>query len=165
MEMTINTVKYIAEIETPTVNTGYLVNGTRSTTIGSGDRYEVGVDEWMAENIGTEEVPEYRVPEEAYTQAQLDQYIINDAKSTMDAQVNAITVDYIPANDTVSYTFSGSYQSQNEMTAHMQVLFGKADTVTRNYFTVDKQKVKLSRDDFDNLLDMIEPIFETITDI
>ena len=47
--MIINTVKYIANIETPTTYTGYIVNDIRSTDIGSGDRYELAVKKWMKE--------------------------------------------------------------------------------------------------------------------
>ena len=63
--MIINTVKYIADIDNPTVNTAYLVNGKRSTIIGSGDRYEVGVNDWIAEG---------NIPEPAYTLEELDAY-------------------------------------------------------------------------------------------
>ena len=154
--MTINTVKYISDIETPTTYTGYLVNGTRSTDIGSGDSYEVGVDEWMTEG---------NIPDDAYTQAELDAYIVQVDKQWIIDEITAITVAYIPIGGSTEYTFSGSELEQAKMTASMQVLFGKGDTKTRNHFDVDRVKVSLVRDDFDNLLDLIEPIYEEITDV
>ena len=156
--MTINTVKYLANIETPTVYTGYLVNGARITDIGSGDRYEVGVDEWMSGNIGTELEPEYRVPEDAYTFEQLDTHQIQKSIADKVTQVNAIIVEYL------GFSYSGSEDNQTKMVTAMQVLEGKNDVHTRNFKDINGIMHKLTRDDFDNLLGLIEPIYETITD-
>ena len=154
--MEINTAKYIANIETPTIYTGYLVNGTRSTDIGSGDRYEVGVDEWVASG---------NIPEDAYTQAELDAYDTQAANQAIVANIETITVNYTPIGGSTEYTFSGSEQEQAKMNTSIQVLLGKSDTKTRNHFDVDRVKVSLVRDDFDNILDLIEPIYEEITDV
>ena len=140
----------LAKIETPTTYDACLVNGTTTVPMLEENLDYIAVQEWEAED---------NTIEPAYTQEEIDSYIISANMESITASVNAIEVSY---NGNV---FSGSYQAQVEMTAHMQVLFGKADTVTRNYFTVDKVKVKLSRDDFDNILDIIEPIFEALTDI
>lgn len=74
--MTINTVKYIANIETPTAYTGYLVNDTRYTSIGSGDRYEVGVEQWIGEG---------NTAEPAYTQQELDDYELSKTQAIADS--------------------------------------------------------------------------------
>ena len=60
-----NTVKYQADIETPTVPTGYLVDGKMSVPLVEGNRHFREVQEWIAEG---------NTPEDAYTTAELDAY-------------------------------------------------------------------------------------------
>ena len=50
------TVKYIAEIETPEVLTGYLVDGTKTVPIDDGNRDYIEVQAWIAEG-NTPELP------------------------------------------------------------------------------------------------------------
>ena len=59
------TVKYKADIETPTTYTGYLVDGTMSVPLVEGNRHFREVQEWIAED---------NTPEDAFTQAELDAY-------------------------------------------------------------------------------------------
>ena len=76
----------------------------------------------------------------------------------MEVDVSNIIVDYN------GFTYSGSREAQTEMTTSMQVLEGKGDTKTRNFKDTSNVMHKLTRDDFDNLLDIIEPLYEDITD-
>ena len=78
--------------------------------------------------------------------------------------VSNITVNYTPIGQATSYVFSGSEEAQFKIVKAMQMLEGKPDTKTSNIFDVNHKLHKLVRDDFDNLLDAIEPIYESITD-
>jgi len=93
-----------------------------------------------------------------------DALVANIDNNTHEAAVAAITVHYIPINELDASWFSGSEESQAKMTTSMQVLEGKGDTKTRNFKDTSSVMHKLTRDDFDNLLDLIEPIYESITD-
>ena len=109
------------------------------------------------------------VLDEPAIQIELDALILIEQEKELVKQiirdVEAIEVVYQPLNDTLSYIFSGSESEQAKMATAIRVLEGKVDTTTRNFFTIDRVKVALTRDDFDSLLDMIEPIYETITDV
>ena len=75
------------------------------------------------------------------------------------AAIDAITVTYN------GNTFSGSFTAQERMTVAITKLTGKLDTKTQNWFTVESKKIKLTKDDLINILDLIEPLMEAITDI
>ncbi len=62
----INTVKDQADINTPTVLTGYLLNGNHSVPLSQGNKEYRAIQEWIAEG---------NTPEVAYTQEQLVDYI------------------------------------------------------------------------------------------
>lgn len=94
----------------------------------------------------------------ALPQDQIDSIINSDAQTAVDA----ITVDY-DVGGTI-YTFSGSTASQSGMVTAMAKLEGKDDTKTQKWFTINNIKVNLNRDNFDDLLDIIEPIQEEILD-
>ena len=143
------TVKNQADIDNPTVLTGYLVNGNMNVPLDDGNRHYQEVQVWIAEG---------NTPEEAYTQQELDAHTEDVVYSTMEEDVAAIVVVYN------GHTYSGSRDAQNNMNTAMLKLEGKGDTKTQNWYTVDRVKQKLTRDDFDNLLDMIEPLMEDITD-
>lgn len=66
-----NTVKYTAEIETPTEYTGYLVDGKMSVPLVDGNRHYREVQEWIAEG---------NTVEEAFTQTEIDEYNLATAK-------------------------------------------------------------------------------------
>ncbi len=143
------TCKYQANIETPTTYTGYLVDGGKSVPMDTNNRDYQEVQLWIAEG---------NTPEDAYIQQELDDYATQQAVNDTQQAVNNITVLYN------GFTYSGSEEAQAQMTTAMQVLAGKGDTKTRNFADVDGVQHKLNRDDFDNLLDMIEPLYENITD-
>ena len=82
---------------------------------------------------------------------------LEDTENAIDVAVNNIVITY------GGNTFSGSYVSQSKMVTAMVRLEGKGDTKTQNFFTSDKKTIKLTRDDFDNILDLIEPIMESVT--
>lgn len=63
------TVKYRAEIETPTTYTGYLVDGKKSVPMAEGNRDYKAVQVWIAKG---------NIPEPAYTQQELDNANKND---------------------------------------------------------------------------------------
>jgi len=63
-----NTVKYIADIETPTEYTGYLVDGTINVPMADCNRHYKEVQEWVAGG---------NTIEPAYTQDELDEYATN----------------------------------------------------------------------------------------
>ena len=143
------TVKYQANIETPNVVTGYLVDGIKNVPLAQGNRDYQEVQLWIAEG---------NIPEDAWTQQELNAADEQQCQQSIKASIAAIRVTY---NDKI---YSGSEQEQSKIITSMQVLAGKGDTKTRNFFTVDREKVSLTRDDFDNLLDKIELSFEAITD-
>ena len=62
------TVKNQAEIDNPTVLTGYLVDDNMSVPLDDGNRHYKMVQEWIAEG---------NIPEEAYTQSEIDAHIKN----------------------------------------------------------------------------------------
>ena len=61
----IQTVKYQANIETPTTYTGYLVNGTMNVPLDPENGHYQMVQAWINEG---------NTPEPAYTQEELDEY-------------------------------------------------------------------------------------------
>ncbi len=63
----IQTVKYLAEIETPTEYTGYFVNSIYSVPLhGGSNPSSKNIEAWIVEG---------NTPEEAYTQAEIDEHI------------------------------------------------------------------------------------------
>ncbi len=70
--------------------------------------------------------------------------------------VNAITIDYL------GHTYSGGKVAQSDMVTAMAKLVKKGDTKTAKWYTVDNKKVELTRDDFDNILDLIDTEQENI---
>ncbi len=64
----IQTVKYQADIETPTTYTGYLVNDTKNVPMSQRNRDYREVQEWIAEG---------NIPEDAYTSQELTDYTHN----------------------------------------------------------------------------------------
>lgn len=68
---------------------------------------------------------------------------------------------------TVSYngnTYNGDYDSFNGIINNNNMLIGKGDTKKLTWYTSDGTKIKLVKDDFDNLADMIEIEREKILD-
>jgi len=65
-------VKYIAEIETPTVYTGYLVDGTMIVPMDTLNRHYKLVQEWIAEG---------NTPEPAYTKKEMEEHKNNILKA------------------------------------------------------------------------------------
>ena len=84
----INTVKLQADIDNPTVVTGYLVNGNLNVPIVDGNRDYKEVTKWIADG---------NTPEPAYTQAQLDEYALNKQKQALKDEMNALIGDMTPA--------------------------------------------------------------------
>jgi len=64
-------VKYLADIETPTNYTGYLVDGTLNVPMDTGNRHYQEVQEWIAQG---------NKPEPAYTKKELEEYKNNILK-------------------------------------------------------------------------------------
>lgn len=60
---------------------GYLVNGTLSVPIATGNRHYQAVQEWIAEG---------NTPEPEFTQAELDQQAIDEANETIKVELEAI---------------------------------------------------------------------------
>lgn len=143
------TVKYKANIATPTTYTGYLVDGTKNVPMAEGNKGYQEVQTWISEG---------NTPEDAYTQAELDAY----------AQSQIIVNEQIALNNIVVFyngsSYSGSPDKQSEMVTAMAKLEGKNDNKTQKWYTEEGIKVNLNRDDLDNLLDMIEPLQEDILD-
>ena len=98
------------------------------------------------------------VPEVAYTESELSEYSVSRLYSDAIEEVNSMTFEY------GGNTYSGSKDSQNEMTTLIAKMLNKGDTETRILFTIDKVKVKLTRDDIDNMLDIIDTKQELILD-
>lgn len=84
-------------------------------------------------------------------------------KASMTLEINAIEVEYKVKS--VLHKFSGSLEAQNNMNVAMTKLTGKSGNKKQNWFTTTGEKVKLNRANFEDLLDMIEPLMEAITDI
>ena len=148
--MTIVTVKYIADISEPAIYTGYLVNGNQNVPMVESNRQYIEVQQWI--NQG-------HTPQPPFSQEELDDYASQGLEAAMVSDINAIVVTH-NGND-----YSGGFDAQNGMVTAMAKLEGKGDIKTQNWFTVDNVKVALTRDDFDVLLDLIEPLHEAITDI
>ncbi len=68
----ITTVKYQADIQTPTTYTGYIVNGSKSVPMAQGNRDYREVQKWMTRG---------NIPQPAYTSQQLEEYTINTLKN------------------------------------------------------------------------------------
>ena len=143
------TVKNQADIDNPTVLTGYLVDGNMNVPLDDRNRHYQAVQGWIAEG---------NIPEDAYTQEEIALYADQQAVQAIDDQVKAITVVYN------GFTYSGSEESQAKMTTAMNILAGKGDNKTRNFKDIHGVQHKLNRDNYDDLLDMIEPLYENITD-
>lgn len=147
--MIINTVKYTARIKTPTVHTGYLINGTRGTDIGSGDRYELAVIEWLKTNTA----------EAAYTQKELNEYIKHSEFNALIAAIAAITVEY------QGNIYNGSADAQIKLASTITKINGKSSVDTRVWFTADMNKVHLTKDDFIAIIDLIDVAQEALAGI
>ncbi len=81
-------VKNKADIDNPTVLTGYLVDGNMNVPLSDGNRDYVSVQKWIAEG---------NIPEEAYTQVELDAYANSKVKQDMHNEMNELLEDMTPA--------------------------------------------------------------------
>ncbi len=131
--MSINTVKYEAELNASTVIIGYLVNGVKHVPMDDANRDYVIVQEWIGEG---------NTPEPAYTQAELDAYAIQANNSKIDARINNLTVT-VGGKD-----YSGSPKIQGELAFAIQVLTDKTAGETLSRRAIDGSINELELDDF-----------------
>ena len=147
--MIINTVSYLSSLDSPTLNTGYLVNGIKPTDIGSGDRYELAVNEWI--NDGN-------IPTPAHTQEQLDIYSLEFTYRELVAQLNTLTVEY------EGNIFSGNTEAQSFIIAMIIKIEGEALSATRNIYAINgRLKVPMTKTQLNELISLIDIAQEAIT--
>lgn len=82
------TVKNQADIDNPTVLTGYLVDGNMSVPLDNQNRHYKMIQEWITEG---------NTPEEAYTQAELDAHTKRKEKQDIHNEMNELIGDMTPA--------------------------------------------------------------------
>ncbi len=150
----ITTVKYQADIETPTTYIGYLVDGTKNVPIDSSNRDYQKVQVWISEG---------NIPVLAYTQAELDKYAHDQVHQDILNAINNIIVWYQPAMATRVHEFSGSFDAQNIISTSILKLEPHTGTKTLIFFTKEKIKVPVNRADLLDLLELISVEQEKIT--
>ena len=82
------TVKNQADIDNPTVLTGYLVDGNMSVPLADGNRHYKMVQDWIAEG---------NTAEDAYTQSEIDDHLKKKAKQDVHNEMNELIGDMTPA--------------------------------------------------------------------
>jgi len=95
-----NTVKYMADIETPTDYTGYLVDDYMYVPLDQDNRHYKMVQDWISEG---------NTPQPAYTQDELDAYAKAKANEAMQDALEAILVTH------EGHTYSGSAANTTQM--------------------------------------------------
>ena len=142
----IQTVKCIADIETPTISRNYLVNGAIYAPL-TNDK----VLAWIADG---------NIPEPAYTQEELDNYQEEFTFQELVAQINKITVDYD------GHTFSGSSEAQSFIVAMLTKIEGESPQATRNIYTIDgKTRAPMTKTNLLELISIIDLAQEAITNV
>ena len=79
--------------------------------------------------------------------------------------ISAIEVEHVPENESIAYVFAGHKSAQSDMITALGLMNGSSSNKTQNWFDTSGTKVKLTSNDFNAILGLIEPIQEAITDI
>ncbi len=143
------TVKYQAQIETPTSYTGYLVDDIMNVPMDTQNRDYQEVQVWIGEG---------NTPEEAYTQDELNAYETQTNVTDKYAEINSNTIVY----HTVEY-YSGT-DAQNVMVTNIAKLNEMPAESTLIQFTATGMKTYLNIDDFKEMLMLASEQQETILD-
>jgi len=139
------TVKYIAEIETPTDHTGYLVDGNMFVPFDEGNRHYGEVQEWIAEG---------NVVEEAYTPEEIIEYAKRSAKQKMKEALEAITVE----------VDGHTYSASTESTTHLQKAYAMAVIHGGNVpvFDIDGDVVYVTEDQLKTISGLMLSAYNSI---
>ncbi len=146
----VNTVKNQADINAPTVLTGYLLNGNQHVPLSQGNKEYRAIQEWIAEG---------NTPEPAYTQQEIDDNTVEMTYQEMVQQLNQMTVDFL------GHTFSGSQEQQAYVVSMLTKIEGDNPQATRNVYAIDgRTKVPMTKSDMYDFMDVVDVAQEAITD-
>ena len=146
--MIIITCKYVAEIETPTTHTGYLVNGNIHISMGADTS---NVEDWITEG---------NTPDPAYAQAELDNYQVEFTYQELVEQINNLEVIYD------GHTFSGNTEAQSFIVSMLTKIEGESPQSTRNIYAIDgRTKVPMTKTSLMELITIIDIAQEAITNV
>ncbi len=143
------TVKYQANIETPTTHTGYLVDNTKSVPMDPNNRDYQEVQVWIGEG---------NTPEDAYTQVEVGEYNTQTGVLGKYDEINSSTIIF----NTVEYN-SGT-TDQNIFTTNIAKLNDLAPGTTLIHYTSSNIKTYLDIDEFKELLNLASVQRESILD-
>ncbi len=147
----VNTVKDQADINAPTVLTGYLLNGDQSVPLSNGNKEYRAIQDWIAEG---------NTPESAYTQQEIDDNTVEMTYQEMVQQLNQMTVEFL------GHTFSGSQEQQAYVVSMLTKIEGDSPQATRNVYAIDgRTKVPMTKTNMFDFMDVVDVAQEAITDV
>ncbi len=147
----ITTVKYQANIQTPTTYTGYIVNGTKSVPMAQGNRDYREVQKWIAEG---------NTPEDAYTQQEIDDAAVEMTYQELKTQLQSLTIDFM------GHTFSGSQEQQNFVVVMLTKIEGENPNATRNIYAINgRTRVPMTKTNMLDFMTEVDIAQEAITNI
>ncbi len=145
------TVKYIANIDTPTDYIGYLVDGSINVPMDSKNRDYREVQNWIAEG---------NTPEDAYTQEELDAHVEDMTWQELLNSLDDLTIEFM------DHTFSGSQEQQSFVVAMLTKIEGENPNSTRNIYAIDgRTRVPMSKSDMLDFMTEVDIAQEAITDV
>ncbi len=145
------TVKNKADINNPTVLTGYLVDGNMNVPLSQGNRHYREVQKWIAEG---------NTPEDAYTQQQLDEYDVEFTYSELMAELENLTIEFM------DHTFSGNTEMQAYVVSMLTKIEGSSPQATRNIYAIDgRTRVPMTKSNMLDFMTDVDIAQEAITDV
>ncbi len=145
----ITTVKNQANIESPYILTGYLVDGNKNVPLDTQNRDYQEVQAWIVEG---------NTPEDAYTQQELDDYDVEFTYSELVQSLESLTIDFM------GHTFSGSTESQAYMVSMLTKIEGSNPNATRNIYAIDgRTRVPMTKTNMLDFMIAVDIAQEAIT--
>ena len=120
---------------------GYLVNGSMSVPMAEGNRHHQEVLEWIAEG---------NTPEPEFTQAELDQQVIDEANQ-QDKQVKTEALATLTVVTSLGNEFDGNETARNNMLSAIQASTFTGTTTT-NWRMADNAVMSVSLDELKEAL-------------
>ena len=140
----IDTVKLQADIDNPTVVTGYLVDGNKHVPIADGNRDYQEVQEWIAEG---------NIPDPAFTQQELDDYAIEENEVVQDSMIKQGNILQISHDDRTRVGSNGLIVDQVDHDTWMKNLYDDKDgdnSALRKPPPTERQRLAISGENNDN---------------
>lgn len=141
-------VKYIANIENPTVNLGFDVDGKIVFNAQGNFDYRA-VLKWIDEG---------NTPLPAFTQSEIDLHQEEFTYQGLVSQLRKLTVEY------EGNTFSGNIEAQSFIVAMIIKIEGETPSATRNIYAINgRTKVPMTKTQLNELISIIDIAQESIS--